>query len=303
MTLDPDQLLGRLGLWPARLVWLTTPIVAGPGLRTLLDDRGDTPALAVEIGMWAVWFAVLLATLVPSPRSLTVCRIGAPVGLGVAIIALVTQGAGAAAVAAMVWLLLFVALVFPPLFGDRMINGSAYGSERRMALRPPGFVLVGPLQLAWLLVFGGLVVPAVLVLHERYVAAAVVGPIGVVGIWAGSRILHQLARRWIVFVPAGFVIRDPMTLVDAVLFRRNLVSAVGPALAGASDEHRTDISGGARGLAVEVALNEPTPLSLRVRNEAKNLEVTNVVFTPSLPGAMLTEARIRGLKIATASAS
>ena len=102
------------------------------------------------------------------------------------------------------------------------------------------------------------------------------------------------------------MIRDPMALIDAVLLRRNAVTALGPALAGddpaaveGADAGRTDLTGGARGLAVEVALREPTPIGLRVRNEARNVEVTNIVFTPSLPGAMLSEARIRGLKIGT----
>jgi hypothetical protein len=302
MDLDIDELPGRLGLWPARVVWLPAPLVAGPGLATLLDDRPEGPALAVEIGLWAAWFAVLVSTLVPAPRSLTLCRIAAPAGVGLALIALFARGPEMAVVASVVWTALFTALVFLPLFADRMVNGSAYGSERRMALRPPGFVMVGPVQLAWLAVFAGLVLPGGLLLAERWVAAVVAGVVGAVAVWAGSRVLHQLSGRWVVFVPAGFVIRDPMTLVDAVLLRRNTVAALGPALAGGgADDGRTDISGGARGLALEVALKEPTPISLRVRNEARAVEVENLVFTPSLPGAMLSEARIRGLKIATAA--
>ena len=301
MDLDVDELPGRLGLWPARVVWLPAPLVAGPGLTTLLDGRPEGPALAVEIGLWAAWFAVLVATLVPSPHSLTLCRIAAPAGVGLALIALFARGPEVAVVASLVWTALFTALVFLPLFADRMVNGSAYGSERRMALRPPGFAIVGPVQLAWLAVFAGLVLPGGLLLAERWVAAVVAGVVGAVAVWAGWRVLHQLSGRWVVFVPAGFVIRDPMTLVDAVLFRRNTVAALGPALTGGETDGRTDISGGARGLALEVALKEPAPISLRVRNEARPVEVENLVFTPSLPGAMLSEARIRGLKIATAS--
>jgi hypothetical protein len=31
--------------------------------------------------------------------------------------------------------------------GDRMVNGSSYGDERRMPLRPPGVLLLGPFEL------------------------------------------------------------------------------------------------------------------------------------------------------------
>jgi hypothetical protein len=321
MTLDLDRLADRAGLWPSRAVWLATPLVAGPGLGSVLDGRPATPSLVVEIGLWAAWFAVLVATLVPSPRSLTLCRIAAPVGPSLSLIAMAVAGTGAGAetaaeagagslgggelgapLAAGMWTLLFLAVVSQPLFADRMINGSAYGSERRMALRPPGYVLLGPVQMAWLAVFAGLVGPAALVLTERWVLAVMAGAVGAGAIWAGSRILHQLARRWVVFVPAGFVIHDPMTLVDAVLFRRNTITALGPALAGAGgdDDRRTDISGGARGLALEASVREPVPVALRVGNRAENVEVSDVVFAPTLPGAMLAEARIRGVRIGTA---
>jgi hypothetical protein len=302
---DVNRLVDRAGLWPARLLWLVAPATAGPAVARLLGDRPDGPALVVEVALWALWFVVLVATLTPSPLSLTVSRVAGPVAVGGAVLILAADGADGATTGALLWALLATGVLFLPANGDRMINGSAYGSERRMALRPPGFVLVGPVQVAWLGVFAGLVLPAALVLAGRWWLAAVVGAVGAVTAWAGLRILHQLSRRWVVFVPAGFVIRDPMTLVDAILFRRNQVVALGPALADGpgdgGDRARTDLSGGARGLALEVALREPTPITLRVRNRAENVEVANIVFTPTLPGALLAEARIRGLKIGAAS--
>lgn len=297
--LDVNRLVERAGLWPARLLWLIAPLAAGPAVGRLLSGHADGPALAVEVGLWAAWFAVLVGVLVPSPRSLTLCRIAGPVAVGASVIVLILRGVGSATIGAVAWALVVTAVLFLPVFGDRMINGSAYGSERRMALRAPGFVLIGPLQVAWLGVFAGLVIPVSLVLAERWILAVVIGVIGAVAVWAGSRILHQLSRRWIVFVPAGFVIRDPMNLVDAILFRRSQVQALGPAIDQGTADDRTDLTGGARGLALEVALKEPTPVTLRVRNEATSIEVANLVFTPTLPGAMLSEARIRGLRIGT----
>lgn len=300
-NLDVNQLLDRAGLWLGRAVWVVAPVVAGPAVAQLLDRRRDAgaegPALAVEIVLWALWFGVLVATLAPSPISLTVSRIAAPTALAGALLLLISEGVNPDTSSATFWALITTSVFFLPVFGDRMINGSAYGSERRMGLRPPAYVLVGPVQVSWLCVAAGILAPLALVLARQWFLAVIVGLIGAVGAWAGFRILHQLARRWIVFVPAGFVIRDPMHLVDAVLLRRNQVAAVGPALEAESG--RTDLSGGARGLAIEVMAKEPTPITIRVNNEASNLEVTNLVFNPTLPGAMLSEARIRGLKIGT----
>lgn len=306
------MILDQLGLWPARVVWLLAPFLIGNGLTTPLEERPDGPALVVEVLLWIAWFVVLVALLTPSPQSLTAVRIAGPAAIAVAAIAAAADGWGATGILAIGFASLFSAMVFLPNVGDAMINGSAYGSERRMALRPTALVLLGPVQVAWLLVFGGLVVPPLLVLGERYVLAVLAAVIGTAAIWAGSRVLHQLSRRWIVFVPAGFVIHDPMQVVDAVLFRRNEVQAVGPAFAedpstvgddpsGDGPRNRTDLSGGALGLALEVELKQPAPITLRKRGELANIDVSNVIFSPTLPGAMLSEARIRGLKIGEAS--
>jgi hypothetical protein len=91
-----------------------------------------------------------------------------------------------------------------------------------------------------------------------------------------------------------------MTLVDAVLLRRSEVAALGPAApAGDSGSApgRVDLSGGALGLALEVELRKQTPITTRAGREMHNQEVDGLIFSPTLPGAMLSEARIRGLKI------
>lgn len=310
------MILDRLGLWPARAAWLATPLTIGSALSQTLESEASTPALVVEISLWLAWFLILVALLAPSPRSLTATRIIAPASFAVCLLVGFSGHWTGATVLGLGWAALVTAIVYLPVVGDLMINGSAYGSERRMTLRPPAFVLLGPAQFAWLLAFFGLVTWALLVLTERYVLAVLAAAIGAVAVWAGSRILHQLARRWVVFVPAGFVIHDPLTLVDAILFRRNEVLRVGPAVLdgnrspsgveggtdGGSETDSTyrDLSGGAMGLALEVVLKAPTPVTIRERAQAHNTELATIVFTPTLPGAMLSEARIRGLKIASA---
>ncbi len=298
-------LLTRAGLWPLRVVWVLAPLGIGVGLADRLDHFASTGGTIAEIALWAAWFAGLVACLVPSTQSLTAVRIGAPGALALVVLAAVVGDGGfpAARLEALGYGVLLSLVAFQPTTGDRMINGSAYGSERRMALRPPAFALLGPVQVTWLAVFAGLVTGPVLLANEWWIAGVVACGAGAFVCRHGFRVLHQLARRWIVFVPAGFVIHDHVLLVESILLRRAVVAALGPAREGdATAAGAADVSGGARGLALEVAAKERVAFGRRVKRTVVNTEADRVVFTPSLPGAVLTEARIRAIRIADPTA-
>lgn len=112
--------------------------------------------------------------------------------------------------------------------------------------------------------------------------------------WA-ARSLHLLARRWVVFVPAGVTLVDPITLVDSVLFARTDVVSLGPAL---SDSVARDLTGGAPGLALELQCRRAGPVTVRTaRNAGEIVDVDAVLFTPSRPAAVLDEARRRQLPV------
>ncbi|MGI9616729.1 MAG: hypothetical protein ACR2QO_27690 [Acidimicrobiales bacterium] len=297
-----SPLLDRLGLWPARVLWLGLPLAVGRGLSPALE-RFDTPGpLLVEVCLWLSWFVGLLALLVPTAASLTVVRIVAPAVIGVGLVAGVSTGDWPLELLlAIVAGVLVTAVVFLPMVGDRMVNGSAYGSERRMTLRPPAYTLLGPVQLAWLLVFAGAITGPWLLASGRYVLGGIAVVVGVGFAWLGGRVLHQLSRRWLVFVPAGFVIHDHVVPVESILLRRTTIASLGPATVPVVAE-AVDVSGGGRGLALEVSLNEPVVFGLRAgsRRDVVNTEAERLVFTPTLPGAVLTEARIRAIPIGAA---
>lgn len=323
--------LQRIGLWPARVLWLGLPLVVGWGLRETTESLLSGPRLTIEIVGWILWFGGLLATFAPSTISITVIRMLAPAIVGFGLLVGVATGTWPQSLlVALAYGLLVTTVVFMPTFGDRMVNGSAYGSERRMALRPPAFALFGPIQLIWLLSFVGLACAPLLIANERYIEAVIATIVGAGLIYVAGKILHQFARRWIVFVPAGFVIHDPLTLVDSVLFRRSSIKALGPALAGEPSSPDTassssapsesgevtdlDLSGGAPGLALTVATKEALPVTIRPAGVfsggspidtggiIKNIQTTTITFTPTLPGALLQEARVRGVKIDVAEA-
>jgi len=306
-------------LWALRLSWLAVPLFVGPGLRRALDSLTSTPGLILEVALWTVWFAGLVACLTPNPVSLTAVRILAPATAGFAVIAAVRVGLKPAVVAAFGYGLVVTALALLPSIGDRMVNGSAYGSERRMALRTPAVAFLGPIPLAWMMVFVGLVGWAVLAAAGLYWLAVPAALVGAAAVWAGFRLLHQLAVRWIVFVPAGFVIHDPFQLLDPVLVARAKIRRLGPAeisdlnqvfdrdRAGDEAEHpgppadtepvTLDLSAGSLGLALEVESTEALLFSVRSRNRVEGKKSSKVVFSPTLPGAVLSEARIRGIRI------
>jgi len=161
-------------VWLLRVLWLLVPIVAGPGLTAALDPLDGAPATVLEIAAWAFWFLGLVATLVPHPVTLTAIRIVAPAvaAAGLVMVAASGESERAALVVVVGYGLILTVVALLPSVGDAMVNGSAYGSERRMALRTPGPTLLGPIQLAWLTVVTGPLACAILVAQGRLLIAA-----------------------------------------------------------------------------------------------------------------------------------
>lgn len=286
----------KLGLWPLRGLWLVLPLLTGPGFRQMLDGRSTPVATVAEIGLWVMWFAGLVSLLAPSTIALTVVRFVAPSLVASAVYGTVALGewtpGTVGAIAATVVVLLGVML---PQTGDPMVNGSSYGPERRLALRPPAALLFGPLQLTWLIMFGATAGGALLIAAQQYLAGVPLLLIGIAASWRGARSLHQLSRRWIVFVPAGFVIHDYWSLAESLLIRRNDIASLGPVPLDKGE--LLDLSGGALGLALLVETKEKVPLALRANRTVETFSSFRIVFTPTLPGQLLHEARVRGISI------
>ena len=283
--------------WPVRVAWFLLPLLAGPGLASALEDRSGSVRLVAQVGLWAGWVVALVATLVPTTVSLTALRILAPASVASVLLAAVADGRlSGGLVAAGAACLLAAVVAFLPTTGDLMINGSAYGPERRMALRIPAPLAIGPVQLVWLVVFAGAVTGPLLLATGHWAVGVPVSAVGAAAAGFGGRSLHRLSRRWVVFVPAGFVLHDHFTMAESLLMRRPDVAGLGPALrdlAGA-----VDLTAGAAGLALEVRLVEPARIGIRERSgDITDTDADRLVFTPSLPGVLLREAAGRGLPV------
>jgi hypothetical protein len=286
------------GPWPARLTWALLPLAVGPALGAALDGSSRAVAVTGSVLAWGVWALVLVAVLIPRTVSLTVLRTVAPAALAVAVWAAIAGEREAVDVLAVAWGAITVLAAFAPTTGDVFVNGSSYGDERRMPLRVPGSLLLGPLPLTWLTAVAAPIGAPLLLAARQWVGGGGLALVGIPAAVVSVRALHGLSRRWVVFVPAGLVLHDQLALVDPVLFPRSSIRRLGPAPAGAADD-AVDLTQAALGLALELDLTEPMEVAPRRPDRQLQVEsVERILFTPTRPGALLTEAARRRLPVA-----
>ena len=287
---------GKLWLAGMRALWASLPWSVGWLLSEALQGASARFAGVAGGGAWALWALGLTALLVPHTVSLTAVRILAPGVLAAACWATVHSGASAASAVGLTCGAVAAVGALSPLVGDRFIDATGYGHERRLALRAPAAVLAGALVPTWALTVGGVAAGPLLWAAGHRVLGPVLSVAGWLLAAAGVRALHGLARRWLVFVPAGVVVHDRMALAEPTLFRRPVVASLGPAPVG-SDAR--DLTMGAAGLLFELRLAEPVAITPARSREGPE-KVAALLLAPTRPAAVLTEARKRRIAAATA---
>jgi len=278
-------------VWALRAVWLVQPVTLGPALADGFHDLDGHTFLSASA--WVLWGLGLLATLVPRPVTLTTIRIGGPAAAALSVWTATTVDDTALVAVALGGAFVLGVLSHWPAVADTYVDGSSYGDEKRFLLRAPGPVVLALGPLAWALTVAGVVVgPLLLASGDSAVgsAACVAGlPIAA----ASARALHHLHRRWIVLVPAGFVLHDHLALADPTLLPRDALTSVGPASAD-TDAH--DLTQAARGMALEVRCREPHDLRPASRDGSAEVVVTEAILcAPARPDAVLAEAKRRRL--------
>ena len=154
--------------------------------------------------------------------------------------------------------------------------------------------MAGPL--VGLATIAGVAGGPLLLADERWVFGLIVSALGFGGAYLGFRTLNQLTRRFLVFVPNGFVIHDTTVMPEPVLFTTRELAGIGPAVAETSAK---DLTAQALGLALEVKLAEPTELTFVTgRESSEDQTVRSLLISASRPAAVLTVALERGIPIA-----
>ncbi|MEY2425874.1 MAG: hypothetical protein QOI61_1446 [Actinomycetota bacterium] len=273
--------------WVLRVAWAVLPLAMGPTLSDRLHEWDSSTRLAASAMLWVGWALVAIATCVALPACLAVVAVG--------VIAAVVIGAVGLAPGALVAVVAASAAANAETV-EWFVNGPAYANERRYPLRIPGPILVLPV---WLAVAATVVGPAaavMLVAGGDYIPGAVAAVVGGGAAVAGGRALYGLTQRWVVFVPAGLVLHDPMGLADPVLFERKLIESLHAAPA---DTDSLDLTGAALGLALEMVLTEKVPMVLaKGRRNAESGASARLLFTPTRPGRVLHEAAARRIPVA-----
>jgi hypothetical protein len=278
-------------MWATRAVWALLPAVLVASLAAGLDTRSTSVQLVVAVALWAAWAVVLGALFVPNTVTLTIVRVLVPASI--VVVAMVSSHGGfdvgdglalAASIAA-------TALCFLPAVGAVFLHGVAYGDEERVALRAPGVLLLGPIEVAWIVLLVAGSAGPLLLAARQWVAGVVLSVAGAAVVAVLARALHQLSRRWLVFVPSGVVLHDPLGLVEPVLLVRARVRSFAAALAGTD---ASDLTMGSPGLAVEIGLRQNTEIVRREgRSGTKPLVATAVLVTPTRPGVAVSIAARR----------
>lgn len=258
-----------------------------------LADRSAPVQLVAAVLLWGTWAAVILGLLVPRPAGLVGARVGAVAA---------AVGVLWSADSALDWwvggvhALVMLALVLSPLTGDWLVNGAAYGYERRYLLRAPAPVVAGPIVLASVLLPLAVVTGPLLLAARQWPTGAVALVVGIPLAAVLFRALHSMAMRWAVLVPAGFVLKDHLSLLDPVLFRRTDIAVLHPAPA---DTDAMDLTAGALGLALELRLREVQHIDRMrpVRRGSEPFEVWKILFTPTRPKSLLADAAARHVKV------
>jgi hypothetical protein len=277
------------------LAWASLVIVAGPAAADALDSWSTAPRAVASVLLWALWGGVLLASLAPRPLGLTALRVAAPLAVVLALLAAPGGGPLEAALA-VAGTGLACWLAFTPAVGYRFVNGAAYGEERRFPLRVPPALVLGPLPLAVLLIGAGVAAGPLLLADRRWVIGVLALAAGVPVVRAAGRSVYSLSQRWAVLVPAGIVLKDPLTLIDPVLFPRDRIASLRPLpFPAAPAEDVVDLRLGAVPGSLVLELTEEAQL-FRARGRLRggeSVKARRIAFCPRQTERLLAEAAAR----------
>ena len=182
--------------------------------------------------------------------------------------------------------------------GRVYVQTSAYGDEQRFPLRPPLGYLAATV-VSWSVWVAAVITAPLAWAARAWVLAVIATLVAAAATWLLPRRWHQLSRRWLVAVPAGLVVHDPVVLAEPLMMQRRQIDEL-----GLVDSRRTsgalDLTGPTPGLAVAIILAEAATVILAPRPatpRGRAIHLTALLVSPSRPGAVLREAARRRLTV------
>jgi len=157
-------------------------------------------------------------------------------------------------------------------------------------------LLIGPVPLATAIATAGAVTGPLLLAEGNVVAGIALTIIGLPIAWLIVRSLDALSHRWVVLVPAGIVIVDPLMLLDPVLVRREVVVRVHEVPGRSRPNAVLDLRLGTLAGGVEIVIDPPATFGRRRgRTDTQLVEPGAVVVAMTRPRALLNLASRRRL--------
>ncbi len=288
-----------MNTWILRVLWVSLPVTAGGALADWMQPWSDAPRVVATVLLWILWAVVLSALLVPRPVASTIARLGTPLAVVVVILAAMSGDVSTGSwVLAMVITVGACALAVRGAFARACAQGAAYGDEERFPLKvPPGLAFV-VLPIAVAVVGAGVAAGPMLLAERRWIAGGVALAIGWPMAFLVGRLVHQLSCRWVVLVPAGIVVADPLTLTDPVLFVRERVMGLGPADPGRRPPaDALDLRLGAAFGSCALLLTDEADLMRRVRGRGVRAQAGLILVAPVAASRLLERAGARRLPV------
>ena len=285
-----------MAAWIARGAWALVAIIGGAAVEGALADRSDAVRWAAGVGCWTLWGVVMAAFAVPSVRSLTIARVGAPLSLAVAVIA-ETTGANAVDLALLtVPAAVACVAIFTADCGRAFVQASSYGDEERLPLRFP--VAAGSAAIVmWVIWAPALLLGPIFIASGNLIVGGILTLLAIAGVILLVPKWHRLSRRWLVLVPAGLVVHDPVVLADTLMVRTDQLAGMRLATA---DTKAADLTGPASGFAIEVQASETVTAVFAFTPQEPNgraIHMTGFLISPSRPGEALRTAAGRGIPV------
>ena len=228
--------------WPVRVLWIAFALAPN----------------GFGIVAWILWAVVAIGTWIHHPISLTTVRSLAPIVVFYSAVYALSESLSSLNIAVVTCGIISLMLMFTADYGSAHVQAGAYGNERRFLLRIPAPVVL-PTLITWALVATVLVVLESAVQSENYVLGIPLLLALIAMSWKFAPQMHRLSKRWLVRVPAGWVVHDDLLLAENLLVRSHNLVAINFALA---DSEALDLSGMTRGVPIQISLREMTDVRL-----------------------------------------